>query len=274
MKSPFPGMDPYIEVCQLWGDFSFSLICEIANRLNDRLPEHYAARIGSREYTAICYSEEECIEPTPPHVIAACASAPSSQRPRGEGEPVSMRAFIDEPLRERFVNVYDFSDEQRLVTRVELLSPDNKRPGHVGRESHLRRRRSFLLGHANYVEIDLLRRGDRMPMLAPWPDSPYSILLCRQERAPYCRVWKAYFHSPLPDLTIPLDNSDPDVAFPLQPLVDDIFKRSRYGRRIDYTKPLAPPLTAEQSAWLQGRLRGAAPAEEPATPKRRGGRRK
>jgi len=174
---------------------------------------------------------------------------------------VSLRAFIDEPLRERFVNVYDFKDEQRLVTRIELLMPANKRPGHVGRESHLRRRRSFLLGHANYVEIDLLRRGERMPMLDLWPDCPYSILVCRQERAPYCRVWKGYFHSPLPELTIPLDDNDPDIVLPLQSLVDDIYTSSRYHATIDYSQPLEPPLTPEQRTWLDARLR-----EEPGTP--------
>ena len=26
MKSPFPGMDPYIEACGLWGDFHSHLI--------------------------------------------------------------------------------------------------------------------------------------------------------------------------------------------------------------------------------------------------------
>ena len=29
MKSPFPGMDPYIEACGLWGDFHHDLISEI-----------------------------------------------------------------------------------------------------------------------------------------------------------------------------------------------------------------------------------------------------
>lgn len=28
MKSPFPGMDPYIEACSLWGDFHNRLILQ------------------------------------------------------------------------------------------------------------------------------------------------------------------------------------------------------------------------------------------------------
>ena len=37
MKSPFPGMDPFIEGCGLWGDFHHSLICGISNALNEIL---------------------------------------------------------------------------------------------------------------------------------------------------------------------------------------------------------------------------------------------
>ena len=32
MKSPFPGMDPYIEACGLWGDFHHELISEICSK--------------------------------------------------------------------------------------------------------------------------------------------------------------------------------------------------------------------------------------------------
>ena len=49
---------------------------------------------------------------------------------------------------------------------------------------HHRKRLAFLSGYANFVEIDLLRRGRRMPMVSPWPDSPYYLLVCRKKRAP------------------------------------------------------------------------------------------
>ncbi len=41
MKSPFPGMDPYIEACGLWADFHDDLIAEIKRSLAARLPERY-----------------------------------------------------------------------------------------------------------------------------------------------------------------------------------------------------------------------------------------
>jgi hypothetical protein len=41
----------------------------------------------------------------------------------------------------------------------------------------------------------------------------------------------------------------------IQPFVDAIYARSRYEQDIDYHKPLAPPLSTEEQAWLEERLR-------------------
>jgi hypothetical protein len=48
MKSPFPGMDPYIEACGLWGDFHNALIAEIYRAVSEALPRGYVARTGKR----------------------------------------------------------------------------------------------------------------------------------------------------------------------------------------------------------------------------------
>jgi hypothetical protein len=51
---------------------------------------------------------------------------------------------------------------------------------------------------------------------------------------------------------------DPDVTLELQPLIEAIYARRRYYRAIDYGKPLQPPLTAEENAWLQTQLQARA----------------
>lgn len=48
MKSPFPGMDPFIEACGLWEDFHDDLIHAIKQTIAPRLPEGYVARTGVR----------------------------------------------------------------------------------------------------------------------------------------------------------------------------------------------------------------------------------
>jgi hypothetical protein len=111
-----------------------------------------------------------------------------------------------------------------------------------------------MLGYVNLVEIDLLRGGRRMPMLDPWPDSPFTLLVARRARDHYCRVWPAHYLRRLPRIPVPLADPDADLRLDLQPMVDAIYQRSRYARSIDYSRALSPPLTPEDSTWLKEQL--------------------
>ena len=77
-------------------------------------------------------------------------------------------------------------------------------------------------------------------MLDPWPDSPYTILVARAKKFGVCQVWPVYFQIPSPSVPIPLAKPDPDIPLDLQPIIDSIYRRSRYERSIDYSKPLEP----------------------------------
>jgi Protein of unknown function (DUF4058) len=103
------------------------------------------------------------------------------------------------------------------------------------------------------VEIDLLRGGQRMPMLDPWPDSPYTLLIA-QAGSQLCRVWRAHYRRSLPVIPVPLAKPDSDIPLDLQPMIDEIYQRFRYPRSIDYTKPLTPPLDAAETGWLKQQL--------------------
>jgi hypothetical protein len=94
-----------------------------------------------------------------------------------------------------------------------------------------------------------------MPLVEPWPDSRYYLLVGRQSDAPRCGVWPVHIHQALPELPIPLALPDPDASLALQPLFETIYERSRYARRIDGTKSLDPPLLREQAEWLRGLTR-------------------
>jgi hypothetical protein len=157
MKSPFPGMDPFIEACGLWGDFHHGLICQISNALNDRLPDHYVSRIRERVYS----DDTE---------------------------------FGSEEVREIFVEVQEVSPERQAVTHVEVLYPSSKYPMSVGRDIYMRERTGILRSRkTNLVEIDLLRIGERMPMLDRWPNSSYtlaSITRSRSRRRSAPRNWR------------------------------------------------------------------------------------
>jgi hypothetical protein len=260
MKSPFPGMDPYIEASGLWGDFHNTLIAEIARFLAGALPRGYVARTGRRSYVVPIEDEEKKDAPFLPDVsvTAPAGRKPGSSKAGGasvaspppEPEFVPMRAFIEEDYEERFIDVYELKPERRLVTSIEVLSPSNKVRRSPGWKKYLRKRQALLMGNASLVEIDLLRGGQKMPMLDPWPDSPYTLLVAREEQAPRCRAWPAFFDRPLPPIPVPLVKPDPDVALALQPLVDAIYERGHYGEEIDYSRPLEPPPNPEEAALL------------------------
>ena len=268
MKSPFPGMDPYIEASGLWEDFHHHLVEDICRSLADTVPERYYVRAGERSYLLMVESEGKRRRPFLPDVSVTTPRGRKKSpkkggtalaEPASQAESITMRvtmhAFVEEEHREAFVEIYEARPEQRLVTSVEVLSPSNKRPGTPGWDQYLRKRQSHLLGGVNLVEIDLLRGGQRMPMLDPWPDSPYTLMVAQPNKEQLCQVWPVHFQQPLPSVPIPLVKPDPDVSLSLQPLIETIYQRFRYGETIDYTLPLTPPLTPEETAWLKQQLR-------------------
>ncbi len=245
MKSPFPGMDPYIEACRLWGDFHSHLIEKVYDALAAVVPERYVVRTGERSYVILVGADGKDRYPFIPDVrVYAPSSGPAEER-SGRGiavaevppGPIPMRPFIEEGFRETFVEVCDAEHDNRLVTCVEVLSPTNKAPGTPGWDLYQRKRQGLLLGDANFVEIDLLRGGQRMPMLDPWPDSPYTLLIARPYSVPRCLVWPASFQTPLPEILLPLLRPDTSVPLDLQTMLDAIYTRSRYDRTIDYSRP-------------------------------------
>jgi hypothetical protein len=152
--------------------------------------------------------------------------------------------------REIYVDIYKLDPQRQLVTSVEVLSPSNKRRGSAGWTEYERKRSLFVQGHANLVEIDLLRRGRRHAMSEAWPDSPYVTAVFRREKAPTAEIWPAFSTKPLPSIPIPLMPPDSDVAIPLQPLVSDIYESSRYFDDMKYDQPIRPPLSAEEAKLL------------------------
>lgn len=262
MNSPFPGMDPYIEACGLWEDFHGHLIEQLADALAAVVPDHYVVRTGERAYLVLADREEVREHGFKPDVEVLRSSRHEPPQgpiavaePPAEIEATTMRALIPTEYRESFIEIYAVRPQRQLVTSIEVLSPSNKRFGSEGWELYLRKRRGLMLGSANLVEIDLLRDGHRMPMVDPWPESPYTLLVARREQLPVCHVWPAGYERPLPFIPIPLAPPDPDVRLSLQPLIGAIYSRFRYDQDIDYSQALDPPLTPGETAWLSEQLR-------------------
>src|SRR3954453_9318650 len=114
MKSPFPGMDPYIEACGLWEDFHNHLIEKIHDRLAEAAPDRYLVRTGERSYVVLVEAEGNTRHSFVPDVSV---TAPRGRKKpgkkgtvavaeaAGQSEPVEMRAFIAGEHRETFVEI-------------------------------------------------------------------------------------------------------------------------------------------------------------------------
>ena len=269
MSSPFPGMDPFIEGCGcLWGDFHHHLIEEIGKQIADSAPRRYLVRTDLREYLELIEEPENPKrKPFIPDVKITESQRPK-RLPGGNGVAVAerdtetdtgesqlLRAYSEEENREAFIEIYDIGSKERLVTCIEILSPANKLRSSTGQEVYCRKRKGLILGEVNFVEIDLLRGGERMPMVDPWPRSPYALLVSRAASWGNCRVWPAYALKPLPIIPVPLLKPDADLSIQLQPMIETIYRRFRYEQTIDYRKPINPPLAADETAWLKKQLR-------------------
>jgi hypothetical protein len=152
------------------------------------------------------------------------------------------------------VEIRDRANRQ-LVTAIEVLSPMNKRG--EGRDEYLTKRRHSLLSTAHLLEIDLLREGQRIPMLKPLPPAPCFVFLSRAESRPITEVWPIPPDAPLPVVPIPLLPGDPDVPLDLQLALTTLYDLLGYDLAVDYTRPPEVPLRPEAAAWVEARLRAA-----------------
>jgi hypothetical protein len=268
-------MDPYIEACHLWDDFHHNLISGIQHAVARVLPARYVVRAGERSYITLTAKEgaEEyrvqadvtiARKPYAGTRAAQSSAAALLEATEPEASPITMRALVHTEFREGFLEIREAHGDRQVVTSIEVLSPSNKHFRSKGWVQYLRKRRACLDGLVNFVEIDLLRRGRRMPMEDPWPDSPYYLLVSRQAEAPRCSVWRAYSTRPLSEIPVPLAPPDGDVPLSLQPLIDAIYERSQYAVDIDYRQPLDPPLIAADAAWLEQSLRQRQERSNPA----------
>src|SRR5260370_32659104 len=120
MKSPFPGLDAYIEVGGLWGGFHNRLIHKIDEALAQILPQGYIIDTAVRSYIVMLESEGKTEHLAKPDV--AVTEAADKKKPRKKkggvavGEPpeaaeaLRMRAFVAEKSEETFCQVYSERD--------------------------------------------------------------------------------------------------------------------------------------------------------------------
>ena len=256
MRSPFPGMDPYLE--RYWGDIHTRIMVYASNQLNTQLPDDLQARV---EESAGVEIEDRRARTVYPDV--RIVEEPDESSAVRETAAVAVAepyvVLLEDELRtQRHLEIVDTTDGGRVVTAIEVLSPANK-TGLEGPVAYRHKQREYLEGRVNLVEIELVRGGecvlaipeDRIPVACR---TPYRICVRRAATPERAEIYPVPLRLPLPNIRIPLRPSDEDVVLRLQPLINDCYRDGRY-QRIDYRVEPVPRFGEEDAAWLDQRLR-------------------
>ena len=260
MPSPFPGMDPYLEDPAGWPNLHVNLITEIQAVLNRQLRPNYYARAEDRVY--ISDQDDPGRRVIAPDVrVLAREKQPfgpwvsvSEAATIAVAEPVEVVTLIEEEIREARVEVVDASLRQ-VVTVIEVLSPTNKVPNARGQASYRRKRAEVLASDSHWVEIDLLREGDRLVAAELLPYGDYFVHVSRVERRPSGKVWPIRLPQPLPVIPVPLRAGDADAKLDLQQVLSAVYDRSSYDLTIDYGSEPTPALPDEYARWADRLLK-------------------
>ena len=264
--SPFPGMDPYLE--QRWPGVHTRLITYLADTLSPRLPDGLEAEPQERVFIETVGGPDRWFAPDV-HVYrssrAATPPAPVTpgERPSRAGVPMLIEVPTIEVV-EPYIEIVDAKSGGRVVTVVEIVSPSNKAVG-PGRRKYLRKQRDLRRSTANLVEIDLIRGGKPVtlgrPAVVP-PDgrTAYHVVVRRAGRRTPLEYYPCPLRDRLPVVDLPLRPGDPDLAVDVQQLVSHAYANGGYAAKLDYTRPLRPPLGSDDAAWATGLVAGRAGA--------------
>lgn len=255
--SPFPGMDPYLEQPDFWVEFHNDLAGEIRAQLNRSIQPRYVARLTpSVTYDLIEIAELRTIRPdVAVHRQSTLRESGGTIESAPTITPAPLTNFVPYEVPVELLSVeIRGTEHQALVTAIEILSPVNKRPGHQAYLDYRRKRSDLLHSSAHYLELDLLRGGDRIPLVQPMPRSAYCVMLSRATRRPEVEVWPIALEDPLPVLPVPLLEPDPDAALDLGAAVASVYERGAFGIQIDYRQAPPPPIDEAEAEWLDQHL--------------------
>ncbi len=253
-------MNPFFE--QEWHGAHTALVTYLRDALQDRLPPDVVAR-PEQEVVAVgggpkpvTYRPDVRVDE--PWTLKEAAPAQATEPPATASLPTPtqpIRVFVEDEIK-RWIEVREASG--RLITVLELFSPSNKLESSE-RDQYLRKRRAFLGGGANVVEIDLIRRGawlfpNAVHEVLQQAGACYGICAIRAERRGEYEVYPVRLRDPLPVIRVPLRPTDSDAILAFQPLIDQCYERGRY-HFLDYRRALDPPLSSEDAAWAGQLLR-------------------
>jgi hypothetical protein len=245
MPSPFPGMNPYFEQDRVWQTFHSHFCTSSFEALAAQLGDAYYVKTEENIYIHELSAEERWRFGRADVAISKGEGTRQMSQALGRAPVYAQLPPMVDEERQMYIEVRD-TDSNDLVTVIELLSPSNKKPG-PDREQYLAKRRRLLGSSTHLVEIDLLRRGPRMP-LESLPQCDYCVAVSRMEERPQVGVWPIRLRDPLPVIPVPLKSGDGDARLDLGAIVNRVYDTGGYKGYIYRGLP-QPPLHPDDAAW-------------------------
>jgi hypothetical protein len=267
MSSPFPGMDPYLEKNPVFHELHTQMLAIAQAQLQPQLRPKYIAKLERHLSEGSVWGMDAGVislagkEPD----LTVTAASPAPTVPGSTAVLPTPTATAAEELdadelelrKQRRIVIYVQAKARLAVTSIELLSPSNKEAGSVGKARYLEKRASALHGGLHWVEIDLLRGGQRPPLTVTLPQ-PADYLAYIAQATPTGWKHQAYawgLRDPLPSLPIPLLGTDV-AQLDLAACFREAYDRIAADDEADYTGlPPPPPLRGDDLAWAEALLR-------------------
>jgi len=248
-------MDPWLEDRVLWPGVHDALVVHLAETLTSALAPRYVARPGRRMVLEIPDRQAVPDVAVLEHKRGAAAASEFAADP-------SMTLVFDAlEVDETYVEILTLRPARKVVAIIELLSHANKRSGTDSRQKYLRKQQEVLATEAHLVEIDLLRAGEPTVAipgnhLASLPAHDYRVVVRRATARDRAEVYPIPLRHRLPRFPVPLLHPDPDAVVDLQGLLVRVYEAGAYALECGYARPADPPLSREDAAWAQTRIRG------------------
>jgi hypothetical protein len=273
-------MDPFLETNPLFQELHTQMLAEMQALLQPQLRPKYVARLERHLSEGGVWDAPQgavTLERKEPDLTLVSRSA--ELRHTGStatlAQPTAsavqeLDADERELRKQRRIVIY-VQDRPRLaVTGIELLSPGNKQTGAVAQERYLEKRASALHGGLHWIEIDLLRGGERPPIPVSMPETAdYLCYVAQATETGWNHLLYAWaLRDPLPVLPIPLLGAD-RAQLDLAACLTAAYDRIAADDEVDYgAAPPVPPLSKSDAIWLEQLLRVRGLRKS----KRRGGR--
>jgi hypothetical protein len=271
-KSPFPGCDPFLQ--SRWESCQAQMVISIGELMRGKLPNGLRPRIEARVYLEETdpdgHSARSNIKPD-----AFIVEYPKSYAPPAVGgtpvwdlEPTEGGVLIAEPItfsalpteyQERYINIVDAHDGERIITSIELLSPANKTPG-PGFDTFRAKQDKMLAGGVSLVEIDLIR-GGLHAISAPYttsdtgPDTHYRVSVLPSWKRDSGQLYALSLKHRLPVIDVPLRPTDAPLSLDLQHMHDIAYDRGEFAIDLNYRKEPTPPLPKKDTLWADQLLK-------------------